>query len=916
MNSIRETVQDIPDIVKIVQQIGTLREYCQRILQQGKLPPQDVLDAMADSIEATTERLTEEFVVKWKTYYTDVKASNLAPDFCESVMQWENEIFDYLNRLPLCNICKVRAPYAPKTDYYRRKQRENGFPYWNAVMESISYQNCTCPKCQSMDRERMISLFLDMLSPAEGKRLKVLQIAPSHALDYFLKTKENIDYDTTDLMMPGVTFQSDIQNMNTVQDQTYDIIICSHILEHVENDTKAMAELRRILKDDGVCIFLIPLIIGLDKTDESFGLSAEENWKRFGQDDHARLYAKEDFLNRLTQAGFLVHILGKSYFGEELWQQNGLSDIHLLYAATKQDIGLGISPYQIKEKKEELVSVVIPTYNRGYCIERAVRSVLQQTYQNLEVIVVDDGSTDNTSSVIERIKDSRLSYIRVKGNKGANHARNVGIEASKGAYIAFNDSDDEWLPEKLEKQMNLMLLEDDGQLGCVYCILTRYQDGKAISTAPNMEIQGENVIGDIYHYMQLNMFISTQTLLLKKSILDDVGYFNEDLKRLQDWELLLRIAQKYKFTLVQESLVNVYEQEDSISKNAKGFVDTVRYVVNLHQYYRNNREAYRILMTACVNCMAESDLDRDYKESILAQIENDGILPAEWIAGAKNRLGIDHTKDEASDSSESMQASHNIQNEINWLKNRVEHISLTVEENNRAIKELIWAQVFNSSKSAFSWLPENLALWPGRWGVGYQYMYVVSRYLNEVRPKSILETGLGQSTRLICSYVKWMNEQENCNHIVIEHDQNWIDIFKNDVELSSHTCIVQRDLAIMQTEHPSNGVKCSDHIYKYKDLDEVLKGKKFDFISLDGPYGTDEQYGFSRIDILEFLPGCLNKSFCIIVDDYNRYGEKNTMEVVKDILKQHQINFVETVYSGEQDMYLLASADLKYLCTL
>lgn len=660
MNSIRETVQDIPDIVKIVQQIDTLREYCQRILKQGKLPPQDILDTMADSIEATTERISEEFVVKWKPLYTNMEVSKLAPDFCESVLQWENEVFDYLNRLPLCNICKVRAPYAPKTDYYRRKQKENGFPYWNAVMESISYQNCTCPKCQSMDRERMISLFLDMLTPAEGERLKVLQIAPSQALDYFLRTKEYIDYDTTDLMMPDVTFQSDIQNMNMVQDKTYDIVICSHILEYVENDREAMAELQRILKDDGVCIFLVPLIIGLDKTDEAFGLSAEENWKRFGQDDHARLYAKEDFLNRLTQAGFLVHILGKSYFGEELWQQNGLSDIHLLYAAAKQDIGLGISPYQTKEKKEELVSVVIPTYNRGYCIERAVRSVLQQTYQNLEVIVVDDGSTDNTSSVIESINDSRLSYIRVNGNQGANHARNVGIEASQGAYIAFNDSDDEWLPEKLEKQMKLMLLEDDGQLGCVYCILTKYHDGKAISTEPDIEIRGENVFGDIYRYMQLNMFISTQTLLLKKSILDDVGYFNEDLRRLQDWELLLRIAQKYKFTLVQESLVNVYEQEDSISKNTKGFVDTVRYVINLHQYCRNNREDYRMLMAVCVNFMAESDLDRGYKESLLAQIENDGILSKEWIAGAGTRLGIDRPKDEASGSSKSMQASYNI----------------------------------------------------------------------------------------------------------------------------------------------------------------------------------------------------------------------------------------------------------------
>lgn len=120
--------------------------------------------------------------------------------------------------------------------------------------------------------------------------------------------------------------------------------------------------------------------------------------------------------------------------------------------------------------------------------------------------------------------------------------------------------------------------------------------------------------------------------------------------------------------------------------------------------------------------------------------------------------------------------------------------------------------------------------------------------------------------------MKRMEKQDKCSHTVIEHDQGWIDIFKNDFEIGSHTYIVQRDLAIRQTVHPSNSVTCSNYIYK--DLDKVLEGKKFDFISLDGPYGTDEQYGFSRTDILPFLPECLNKSFCIIVDDYNRFGEK------------------------------------------
>lgn len=108
-------------------------------------------------------------------------------------------------------------------------------------------------------------------------------------------------------------------------------------------------------------------------------------------------------------------------------------------------------------------------------------------------------------------------------------------------------------------------------------------------------------------------------------------------------------------------------------------MDTVRYVINLHQYCKNNRDAYRKLITICVNFMASDNLGRDYKESILTQIEKDGIFSTEWITSARAKLGIDYPKEEASDSSKFIHAPQNIQNEINWLKNRVEHISLTVE---------------------------------------------------------------------------------------------------------------------------------------------------------------------------------------------------------------------------------------------
>jgi hypothetical protein len=243
----------------------------------------------------------------------------------------------------------------------------------------------------------------------------------------------------------------------------------------------------------------------------------------------------------------------------------------------------------------------------------------------------------------------------------------------------------------------------------------------------------------------------------------------------------------------------------------------------------------------------------------------------------------------------------------------MDKIDNKLEENNRLLNEILWSQVFNSSKSACKWLGDEVALWPGRWGVGYQYMYVVSRLLNEVQPKSILETGLGQSTRLIASYVKWISGKQECHHLVLEHDSNWIEIFKNDFQVSESTKIVQRNLERLkyQMENGNYGYTCA-----YQGMEEVMAGRKFDFISIDAPYGVDDKNGLSRFDIINYVPDCLEHSFCIVLDDYNRWGEKNTIGLLKSKLNESHIDFCETVYRGNQDMYLIASKDLKFLCTL
>ena len=120
-------------------------------------------------------------------------------------------------------------------------------------------------------------------------------------------------------------------------------------------------------------------------------------------------------------------------------------------------------------KEKPTVSVIIPTYNRAKLLPRAIKSVLNQTFKDFEVIIVDDGSTDNTEEVINEFQkhNKRIKYIRHEKNKGAAAARNTGIKIAQGEYIAFQDSDDEWLPNKLEKQMEIFE-SAPAEIGVVY----------------------------------------------------------------------------------------------------------------------------------------------------------------------------------------------------------------------------------------------------------------------------------------------------------------------------------------------------------------------------------------------------------------------------------------------------------------
>ncbi len=220
-------------------------------------------------------------------------------------------------------------------------------------------------------------------------------------------------------------------------------------------------------------------------------------------------------------------------------------------------------------QKSPKVSVVIPTYDRAGIVIRAIQSVLTQTYQNLEIIVVDDGSRDNTCEVIERLHDPRVRYIRHDANQGGSAARNTGIEVAAGEYVAFLDSDDEWLPEKLEKQVRL-LQGSDSSVGAVYTGLIVINEHKEKANITIPKYRGA-ILGELF---SANRVGTASSVMVRRECFSRVGAFDSAMVSCQDWDMWIRLSKYYKFDFVPESLVYYHLGDNGrITKNWRAVED-------------------------------------------------------------------------------------------------------------------------------------------------------------------------------------------------------------------------------------------------------------------------------------------------------------------------------------------------------
>jgi glycosyltransferase involved in cell wall biosynthesis len=221
---------------------------------------------------------------------------------------------------------------------------------------------------------------------------------------------------------------------------------------------------------------------------------------------------------------------------------------------------------------EPIVSVIIPTYNREKLILKALNSIFAQTFQGFEVIIVDDASTDNTEKIIHDLQNEKIRYIKLERNGGQCIARNIGIKAAKGNYIAFLDSDDEWMPGKLEKQLSCFN-NGSKELGCVYGFAYQTDVLKNSTTLASKDFQRGNIRDKF-----LNGFCppTPSLFMIKKDALLKVGGFDESLITFVDLDLWLRLSENYYFDYVEEPLIVKYEQIgdqyiNNFEKRYKGF---------------------------------------------------------------------------------------------------------------------------------------------------------------------------------------------------------------------------------------------------------------------------------------------------------------------------------------------------------
>jgi glycosyltransferase involved in cell wall biosynthesis len=257
-----------------------------------------------------------------------------------------------------------------------------------------------------------------------------------------------------------------------------------------------------------------------------------------------------------------------------------------------------------------IVSVIITTHNRFDFLCRAIDSVLSQTYKNVEIIVVDDCSSDGTGEKITRLYES-IVYIRNNNNLGVSASRNLGIKAASGEYISFLDDDDEILPRKIESQVNLFLESEN--IDVVYCgHLKKYK---------NITVKKYAKLKDVIYPKSLDSCPNAiNTILIKKSVFLSVGLFDENLNFHEDFDFWIRLSTNCIFAFIQECLAIYHIHGNQSTVNYKNAIAGIEFVLEKHKdlFYANKKYLYKHLRRQASKAAVNDDYSLFFDKILLA----------------------------------------------------------------------------------------------------------------------------------------------------------------------------------------------------------------------------------------------------------------------------------------------------------
>ncbi|HEX4375444.1 MAG TPA: class I SAM-dependent methyltransferase [Puia sp.] len=235
-----------------------------------------------------------------------------------------------------CSVCgAVNVGMNPLPIYYFANYQKYKFVHNIFFAETTNLLHYSCKNCYASDRDRLYALYLENYFKNKNA-VNLLDVAPAAMLRSFIRKHSNVNYRSMDLMMDDVDDKLDITDMHTYKENQFDFFICSHVLEHIPDDVKAMTELYRVLKPGGKGIAMVPINLQLTETMEDPECTdIPTRWRLYGQDDHIRMYAKNDFIARLKSVGFVVEELNINYFGAEVFEKFAIYPSSVLYIVTK-----------------------------------------------------------------------------------------------------------------------------------------------------------------------------------------------------------------------------------------------------------------------------------------------------------------------------------------------------------------------------------------------------------------------------------------------------------------------------------------------------------------------------------------------------------------------------------------------------